>query len=96
MSNDDRVVLICQVADAPMTIAGSTFDRVCSMCSRRVMIAPSGQAQLRRDPRISIICNACIDGWTVEELEKHTVAPMTAEQIAELQKPMPNFWRKRN
>jgi len=33
--------------------------RVCAACSEQVGIYPSGQALLRRDPTIRIICDVC-------------------------------------
>jgi hypothetical protein len=54
-----HVVLICQYADFEMTIEGSTFDRCCSKCGVRLMIAPSGQAALAREPSIVLLCLGC-------------------------------------
>ena len=33
--------------------------RVCAVCGEQVGIYPSGQAMLRRDPTIRIICDVC-------------------------------------
>lgn len=53
------MILICQSAEFELPVAGSTFDRVCSKCGARLMVAPSGQEALVRDPSIELACIPC-------------------------------------
>jgi hypothetical protein len=88
------MVLICQFADFELTVAGSTFDRVCSKCGVRLMLAPSGQAALMRDPTMELACITC--GMAgVHSL--NDIAPLPiADVVRELKTVRPNMWRKRN
>jgi hypothetical protein len=52
-------MLVCALADAPMVVAGSVFDRACGRCKRQVMIAPTGQDLLKRRPELDILCGEC-------------------------------------
>jgi hypothetical protein len=55
----DEHVIVCERADAAMTVAGSKFDRRCVECGELVMIAPSGQALLRSRPNSKVLCLPC-------------------------------------
>ena len=55
----DRAVLVCALASASFTVAGSVFDRACARCSRGVIIAPTGQQLLKRRPEAEVICGDC-------------------------------------
>jgi len=88
------MVLICQFADFELTVAGSTFDRVCSKCGVRLMIAPSGQAALARDPSIELACIPC--GMAgVHSLDDIAPLPI-ADVVRELKTARPNMRRHRN
>jgi hypothetical protein len=41
-------LLVCALADADLTVGGSTFNRACSQCNARIMVAPLGRAALVR------------------------------------------------
>jgi hypothetical protein len=97
MKPDEPIYLICAPATAPATIRGSTFNHQCSRCSRRVMLAPSGQAWMKKYPESRILCAYCYrdrapgDAGSVKML-----AASSTEIAAEWQEAVPNLWPKRN
>ena len=53
-------VLVCMPADATWTVLDSSFDRHCSRCGVRVMIAPSGREMIANTPElVEVICFDC-------------------------------------
>src|SRR4029450_13298517 len=52
-------VLVCASADAELTVEGTTFDRACSQCKARVLVAPSGRAALAMDPSLVLLSVPC-------------------------------------
>ena len=89
--------LICAPADAVTMVEGSTFDRACSQCGARVMVAPSGRAMLAMNPETILMCYACglaamsrDDNVTVE------LAASASDIAREVRSAQPNIWRKRN
>ena len=92
----EPVVLVCSPADAPRAIPGSSYDRECSICGRRLMIAPSGQRLLKREADVRLVCQFC---WTAVSgaLGDLEIQTDNFEEIrAELPTAQPNPWRKRN
>jgi len=86
--------LVCQPADSPLTVAGSSFDRTCCKCMRQVMVAPSGQKMLEAAPGIKVLCLVCFN--KIPENQKD-VQPMRPEQEAEfMAPPVRNAWKGRN
>jgi hypothetical protein len=91
-------VLVCLDADALTTLRGSTFDRSCGTCERRVMISPTGQRFLKRRPGIRILCERCYAALPDIEVAaaKHRLAAPPSEILAELKTRVPNLRRQRN
>ncbi|HEX4695003.1 hypothetical protein [Sphingomonas sp.] len=91
----DQDCLVCQLADAPLTVARSSFDRCCADCGRRVMIAPSGVDLLRRRPEVRVICVHCM--VMMAEPGMQVGLPGDGDQIiGELRTVRPNEWRHRH
>jgi DNA-directed RNA polymerase subunit RPC12/RpoP len=88
----EPVTLICAPADALWTVPGSTFDRTCARCGRKVMIAPSGQRILREYPDAVIRCETCIPRDATFELAAGT----PKEALREARTMQPNLRRLRN
>ena len=86
--------LICNLATAPLMAQGSAFDRHCSRCGVRVMIAPSGQ-KILREKQLEIVCMPCILP-DLEKRDEFTLVRPTGEQVLEAKRPVLNLWRKRN
>jgi len=84
--------LVCAPADALLAIPGSSFTRICSACSGRVMIAPSGQRFLKTNPSTRIICDRCAP------LPQGQVKICTdvVSLIAEVKLARSNLFRERN
>jgi hypothetical protein len=59
MGEKNEIVVVCAFADAPLTVPGSDFSRVCSGCSKRLMVAPSGQQFIEAHPSAVVICLDC-------------------------------------
>jgi hypothetical protein len=88
-------VLVCARADAPLTIRESRSDQKCSKCNARVMISPDGQACLRREPGLAIICVDCLP--PASEIGHVELAAESPEALARSFKGVaPNLWRNRN
>jgi hypothetical protein len=91
----EPVVLVCAPADAPRVVPGSVFGYACVLCGRQVMIAPSGQRMLAREPGIYIICGPCY-GDTVKPGDKVALAGTAEEMRDEKRRALPNLRRSRN
>lgn len=90
MNNDN--LLVCADADMPMMAEGSTFDKVCRRCQRRLMIAPSGQRYLAMYPEVETECWAC-------HVRHNPLELGSGEPIAfllESRRVVPNYRRSRN
>jgi hypothetical protein len=88
----DELFLVCALADAPLTVSGSSFKHHCSKCHRRVMVAPSGMQLLRERRELAILCLTCF-----RRLKNPQLGDLNAEQIAEAMQPsVPNSWKERN
>jgi hypothetical protein len=90
--------LACAPADEALRmVEGTTFDRKCSQCETRVLVAPSGRAALARNPEMILICYPC----AVAAMDRHgnpiiELAASAAEIAREVGTAQPNIWRKRN
>jgi hypothetical protein len=91
----DADTLVCVRATAPMTAPGSTFDRSCARCKYRVMIAPTGQALLKKMPRMEIVCAQCFLESS-EPTEDIRLAGDPETVLQEVMNAEPNRWRNRN
>ena len=89
----EGLLLICERADAPFTVANSTFDRQCGQCAARVMMAPSGRKKLEHNPSMRVLCTCCFSKLSPGQTR---MLPQSAEQILELRSLQPNTWRFRN
>jgi hypothetical protein len=83
--------MVCADAEAILVIPGSSFDRVCAECSRPLMVAPTGQAMLRRSPAMKTICIPCYLALGDGTLERPTPG-----QLAEAGRAVVNMRRQRN
>ena len=91
------IVLICIAADAPLTVAGSSFNRVCSECSTRVMVAPSGRRMLAAHPAATILCTDCFaKRHGIQPDDVAELAAQPEELSAEMKAAIPNPYRSRN
>jgi hypothetical protein len=97
-------VLVCApAADALFMTRGTVFNCVCSQCSRRVMVAPTGQAFMKRNPSAVIVCFYCYRkgpeakaphaGWIGTD---GTLSEDPSAVKNELRNIVPNKWRERN
>jgi hypothetical protein len=76
---------------------GSVFDRQCSRCGSRVMIAPSGQRLLRRKKKVKVLCITCAPRVLAEYPARDKVEVTILEGAAgEVRSAVPNLWRARN
>jgi hypothetical protein len=55
----DRRLIVMRHDDMPRVHPNQDNTRTCSVCKARVGIYPSGQAALKRDPTLKIICTVC-------------------------------------
>jgi hypothetical protein len=60
----DRVLICMRHKDMQRIHPLQDNTRFCSVCERRVGIYPSGQAALKRDPTLQIVCSVCDTGPT--------------------------------
>jgi hypothetical protein len=61
-----NAALVCALADSPMAAVGSSFDHFCAKCKRRVMVSPSGQAEMKRR-QMDVFCTGCAPaGWLLK------------------------------
>ena len=81
-------------ADAPTVVHGSVFNKTCSECGERVMVAPSGQELLKCHPKAKILCTACFRPTPGDIVQ--SAAKTMAEIRAEVRAAHPNPWRNRN
>jgi hypothetical protein len=58
----ERVLIVMRHADMIRVHPMQDNSRFCSVCDRRVGIYPSGQAALKRDPTLKIVCSVCDPG----------------------------------
>lgn len=89
-------IIVCAPADPSLEIPGSSYDRFCSRCGCRLMIAPSGQAFLLQHPAAQIVCLRCHLGSPVDPDEEMAVAGDAARVLAEMATARPNMRRHRN
>lgn len=89
----EEIILVCALADSPMTVPGSIYTRTCSHCRRAVMIAPSGQSVLAAHPQASIVCDHC---FKPDPDDAFGLAGTTQEIRNEVRNARPNLHRTRN
>ena len=94
----EPIIVVCARADAPLAAVGSVFDRQCSRCSAKVMLAPSGQRFLATHADAKIVCEYCVRPKQVLDAlaaGKAITAPWE-EIAAEARTAQPNLRRNRN
>lgn len=89
-------VIVCGLADAPLMVAGTSFDRACSKCGARVMVAPSGRLALARDPELVLLCVRCGFEAMKQCPEGSVQIALPSGSVEEIASVQPNTWRKRN
>ena len=67
----DRL-LVMRLADMRLVHPQQDNTKVCSECGYQVGIYPSGQAALRRDPMLTVVCQVCI---ATDAPERYELAP---------------------
>jgi hypothetical protein len=87
--------LVCALADSPFMVPGSVFDRSCSRCSRKVMLAPSGQ-NLLKTHRLAIVCAVCYESDSEAQRAPTFLAAPSQELADEVRRRVPNMRRRRN
>jgi hypothetical protein len=90
---NEKIRLLCMRADSEVAAIGSVFDRTCSLCAVRVMIAPSGQAFLASHPEAKIICNIC---YQPDKSDDHRLTAPLKDVLNEARNAGPNPYRRRN
>lgn len=88
--------LVCALADAEYSVSGSSFDKHCTKCNKRVMVSPSGQNMLKSHPSLHIVCNTCARPVLDEPTTAVGLAGTPEEFIRDLKNQRPNLWRGRN
>lgn len=87
--------LVCMRADAELAALGSVFDRACSHCTARVMLAPSGQVFVKQEPDTVILCNVCYGAVASMDNLPQPAAPVETI-LQEIRTSGPNPYRRRN
>jgi hypothetical protein len=59
--SDRPVLIVMRLAGMQRRHPGQDNSRFCPHCNHRVGIWPSGQAALKRDARLTILCSVCND-----------------------------------
>lgn len=91
----EPAVLVCAPADAPRVVRGTVFHHKCARCGRRLMMAPSGQAVLKRQPNVEVICCYCYEREAAHTDHAEELAAPVEDILREAMTSMPNFWRRR-
>lgn len=95
--NEDAKLLVCATADAPRKVPGSVFGHVCSDCSVRVMMAPTGQKFLKANPDAKIVCTPCFVARAMSgPVDGIRLAGSADEMAQEIRSACPNDWGQRN
>jgi hypothetical protein len=91
---DDDYTIVCAPADAPLAPIGSVFHHACGACGGKVMMAPSGQAFLRKHPLAAIRCLRCQPIAPRDYRPPETASLDTV--LEEMRTAGPNLRRSRN
>lgn len=92
-----KTTVVCARADSPLTVPGASFDKFCSQCGARVMIAPTGIAFLAGHPEAEILCSiCCMEHLKNGKYDKETTRISTPAGLEEIFKMIPNTYRNRN
>jgi hypothetical protein len=86
-----EIVIMCALADAPLVIPGTSFGHCCSVCGRKIMLAPTGQAFLKAHPEAKLVCNCQMGNVTAAGF----TAPLE-QMLEETERAVPNLRRRRN
>lgn len=52
--------IMCALADERLTTKNATYDQVCILCGRKLMLASSGQKWLAENPDAETVCSECV------------------------------------
>lgn len=96
MARFDGVSLVCADAEAPNCVPGSVFDRVCSTCGRKLMVAPSGQELLKARPDMVTVCAKCAAPKLLDPATEVELAADADVVVDEVRRSGPNLRRSRN
>jgi hypothetical protein len=91
-----QTFFVCAMADDAVSVLGSSYDRKCSQCQARVMVAPSGQRALLANPSFVILCLRCFKALPPEEVNLAPSPISDSEIIREMWDTRPNLRRSRN
>jgi len=89
--------LLCALADAALIVPGSIFVK-CAECKIALMMAPSGQRLIARDPTIYPVCEMCFKRKENDGLDWE--GPLLADTLEEIEEEsrnaLPSMRRRRN
>jgi hypothetical protein len=90
-----KTLLVCALADSPLVVEGSTFDRWCVSCGGKVQLAPSGQKIIESQGEANVVltCTVCFGD---RSLAGSTLASTEDTIAQELRTAKPNLRRCRN
>lgn len=92
---NEPAILVCALADSPRVVPGSIFNHRCTVCRRRVMVAPSGQGMLAKMDSLRIVCGPCFENkWSPDD--ELLPAGTIDEVLDEARRAQPNLRRSRN
>ena len=89
-------ILVAELAGALLVVPGIVFDKVCSQCGARVMVAPSGQTFLKKHTQTQIICIDCFERRKASPKDLLIPAAPAEQILGEVASAKPNTWRERN
>lgn len=96
MAEDPVKLVVCARADAIRKAPGSAFNRTCSECETRVMIAPTGQNFVKANPDAKIICMGCFFARHAEQVTEIGLTGTPEEIAQEVAEALENDWPRRN
>ena len=91
----EPVTLVCQRADSPVMVEGSTFHRQCQICDAYVMVSPVGERLIAAGKVVGIVCQVCGFKGIAEGTLECTGFAATPEE-RKYEKAVPNYYRRRN
>lgn len=92
MADNDPDVLMCAPKGSKLRLPiRSTIEAACSKCATVVLLAPTGQALLKADPTMIVMCMECAAPLIVEGRCPVALAPGALRELAEAAS-----WKVRN
>jgi hypothetical protein len=90
----DDIYVLCAPADSKYYVPGSDFTHTCSKCGRRLMLAPTGQAFLKKNPHAKLVCPCSAD--VILHAKSLGLTVPRDQMLDELMTTKPNPHRNRN